>query len=148
MRFPQIVVFESDGVLAANLQPLAKETRWLVREPKQVPACLDLLRESGPKVLLLRLGRHLIRELTLLDEASSTNADVPVIVVCDNDDPALLSVAMDLGASYVLMPPLTRHILPELIEKVMRAQSEPTLARIASPTPVDPPNLTDADHDD
>ena len=35
MRLPQIVVYETDGWLAAQVSDLARENGWLVRESRQ-----------------------------------------------------------------------------------------------------------------
>lgn len=148
MRFPQVVVFENDGALAAHLRPWAAEGRWLLREPRQIPACLDSLRAGGPTVLVMRLGRHLFRELTLLDEAATAHPDVPIIVVTDTEDAALMSLILDLGASYVLMPPQPRNALPELVERMMRAEQERGQRRNNLAPPLDPATPTEAGHDD
>lgn len=132
MKHPQIVVFENDGLLAqylANLmpasldatQPEAARPRWLLRESRQVPACLNLLRAGGPSVLVLKVGRNLVRELAVLDEVHAALPDVPVIVVGDTDDEALEVLAFDLGAAYVLQPPEPRHHLVELVEHLLAA---------------------------
>ena len=57
MRHPQIVVFESDSLLARQLQETATANAWLLRESRQTPACMKLLRAGGPAVLVLRVGR-------------------------------------------------------------------------------------------
>jgi DNA-binding NtrC family response regulator len=119
LRLPQIVVFENDGSIAAHLKPLVAERRWLLREPRQGPACLHILKAGGPAVLVLKLGRHLLRELTLLDQAAVEAPDVPVVVVHDAEDAAIMSLALDLGATYILMPPHPRRLLPLLVEKML-----------------------------
>jgi hypothetical protein len=120
MKHPQIVVFETDGTLASYLQPLAQERRWLLREPRQGPACLQLLR-GGPAVLVLKIGRHLVRELTFLDEAHAAASDVPIVAVADGEDASLLGLTMELGATYVLQPPQPRQQLPEVVQSLMEA---------------------------
>jgi hypothetical protein len=137
MKHPQIVVFETDSTLASYLQPLALERRWLVRESRQGPACLELLR-GGPAVLVLKIGRHLVRELTFLDEAHAATPGVPIVAVGDAEDATLFGLTMELGASYVLFPPQPRHQLAEVVQSLMEA----TLRRLgmdAPPTESPPP---------
>ncbi len=124
MRHPQIVIFESDGLLAKLLAPTVAERRWLLRESRQVPACLNLLREGGPSLLVLKLGRNLIRELALLDRARTLLPDVPVIVVGDTVDAGLLAVVYELGALYVLLPPEPRTSLIALATQALTATIE------------------------
>lgn len=122
MRHPQIVLTETDGALAHILTPLAQERRWLLRESRQAPACLNLLKTGGPSVLVYKLGRHVIRELTFVDEVHRLRPDVPIIVVGDVEDIELMSLALELGASFVLQPPQPRSRLIELVDSLMRAQ--------------------------
>ncbi len=124
MKHPQIVIVETDGLLARLLEPLAKERRWLLRESRQAPACLNLLREGGPSLLVLKLGRNLIHELTLLDRVNVLLPDVPVIVVADSADGALQSLIYDLGALYVLAPPEPRPDLIGLAAQALQATIE------------------------
>jgi DNA-binding NtrC family response regulator len=134
MKYPQIVVFESDGLLARYLDALAAREKWLLREPRQVPACLNLLRAGGPSVLVLRVGRNLVRELAVLDDVYAALPDVPVIVVGDTADDALEVLAYDLGAAYVLQPPNPLQRLVGLVEKLMGANRE----RMGKLTPDEP----------
>ncbi|HEY7310966.1 MAG TPA: hypothetical protein VH643_16500 [Gemmataceae bacterium] len=84
MRHPQVLVYESDGRLADVLRPLAEKNKWLLREPRQLSACLRLLDRGGPGVLVLRthtlerelatLTRNLERDLTTLKPGESREA--------------------------------------------------------------------------
>lgn len=121
MQFPQVVVFESDGKLARHLAESASFNRWLMREVRQTDACLNWVRRRGPVVLVLKVGRNLQRELEMLDAVRSSMPDVPVIAVTDLDDPLLESLMYDLGATFVLLPPLRRSQLAELVERVMQS---------------------------
>ena len=136
MRHPQIVVFESDSLLARQLQETATANAWLLRESRQTPACMKLLRAGGPAVLVLRVGRDLRRELSLLDNVHSQLPDVPVIVVGNAENPALMSLAYDLGAAYVLFPPAPRLQLGELTEHLLRAAIERTRDSSTAPSTV------------
>jgi DNA-binding NarL/FixJ family response regulator len=122
MRYPQIVVFETGGKTARGLDPLiVRQHRWLLRETQQTPACLDLLRAGGPSVLVVKLGRNVVRELGFLDEVHARAPEVPVVVVADSDDTALMSLALELGASYVVQPPEPRATLVAVVESLMNA---------------------------
>jgi hypothetical protein len=118
MYHPQVVVWEGDGRLAALLRPLAEERRWLLREPRQVGAVLRLLRR-GPAVVVLKAGRDLERELTLVERVAWLFPDAAVVLVADSDLARLAGLAWDLGAAYVLVPPLPRERLPELVAALM-----------------------------
>ena len=67
MRHPQILVYERDGRLARLLSETAEVNRWALHEPRQVENCLNLLREGGPSVLVLRVGSKVESELELLE---------------------------------------------------------------------------------
>ena len=143
MKHPQIVVFETDGTLASYLQPVAQERRWLLRESRQGPACLELLR-GGPAVLVLKIGRHLVRELTFLDEAHAAAPDVPIVAVGDAEDATLFGLTMELGATYVLFPPEPRQQLPEVVQSLMEA----TLRRLGADAPPAEPQPEPKVHDE
>ena len=141
MRHPQLVVYENPGspsqqlerltaegapLLGQALGPLAKRNAWLFREPRQRPACMALLREARPSVLVLKLERKLLDELALLAEVHSACPDVPVLVVNDAKLPAeprgqVTALAYDLGARCVLFPPLSRPLLEEVVRAMMEA---------------------------
>jgi hypothetical protein len=140
MRFPQVLVYEADEALAAQLRRASKsrdstpdeprqppaslrlparsagETiRCWLRKPRQPQSCLRLLQAHGPGVLVLKLGRDLIRELTLLEAVSWRYPETATIVVGDAPNPVLAGLAWDLGADFVLLPPLRRDLLPDLV---------------------------------
>lgn len=121
MRHPQILVFEPDGRLAASLRLLAEERRWVLREPRQVGPCLRLLQQGGPGVLVIRLGRDLERELGLLERVARLRPGTGRVVVGDGDQTWLAGVAWDLGADFVLLPPMGRERLAEVVAGLMPA---------------------------
>ncbi len=104
MRHPQVLVYESDGRLAELLRREGKLQRWLVRESRGVEACLRLLARGGPSALVLRMGKDLVREATLLERVMEVFPDTAVIVVLDHDDARLSALTWDLGASFVVSP--------------------------------------------
>jgi DNA-binding NtrC family response regulator len=120
VRHPQVLVYESDGRLAEVLRPLAEKNKWLLREPRQLSACLRLLDRGGPGVLVLRLSRDRERELALLEQLSWLHPDVSPILVADGEQASLSSLAWDLGVSWVLLPPQTRERLAEMVASLMR----------------------------
>jgi DNA-binding NarL/FixJ family response regulator len=115
MRHPHVLVWESDGRLAALLRPLAEERRWVLREPRQAAAVLRLLRAAGPGVVVIKAGRDLEREMSLLERVAWHFPDVATVLVADSDHARLAGLAWDLGASYVLVPTQPRERLPEIV---------------------------------
>src|SRR3989442_7652374 len=65
MQFPQILVYESDGFLAAMLRETAKTKRWALREARKPESCLRLLQALCPTVLVLKIATHAKREAGL-----------------------------------------------------------------------------------
>jgi hypothetical protein len=134
MRHPLVVVFETDGRLAAQLR---QPGRWSLREPRQPEACLRLLRPAGRGVLVLKLGsvprrevtlleqgqgeeaalaeRALVRELTLLERVTWLCPEAATVVVGDADHADLAALCWDLGAAYVSFPPRPRDWLPDVV---------------------------------
>lgn len=127
MKHPQIVVYETDGWLAAQVKRLAAENGWLVREVRDASACIALLCDGRPSVLLLKLEKDLLEGLTLLTDCRTNAPDCPVVLVSDvkMDGAAqrmqLMTLAFDLGARYVLFPPLQQPIIEDLVAGFMAA---------------------------
>lgn len=119
MRQPQLLIHEFDGRLADSLRETARSQSWALRETRQVDACLRLLRNPGPAVLVVRLGRDLQHELTLLERVSALRPEASTVAVGDTEDSMLASLAWDLGASYVLFPPQSRDWLPGIVAGLM-----------------------------
>jgi hypothetical protein len=126
MRHPCVVVCETDGRLAALLEPppvkKGQKPAWIVREARQADACLRLLGRGGPCVLVIKVGRDLEQELTLLERASALYPEVRSVLVGDLEHASLAGLAWDLGASYVLFPPQTRDRLPEIVTALLRPE--------------------------
>src|SRR6266568_7279935 len=139
MQFPQILVYESDGLLAAMLRETAKTKRWALREARKPESCWRLLQTLCPTVLVLKIATHAKREaglpvkeedeqqraadrekeqvqsLELLAGVHETLPETAVVAVGDAEDASLESLAWDFGASYVLMPPQSRQMLPDIV---------------------------------
>jgi len=127
MKHPQVVVYESDGWLADQVRRLAGENAWLVRESRRADACLNLLEDGRPTVLLLRLERELLDGLTLLSQVAERAPDCPVVLVSDvkmegaEQRAQLAALAFDLGARYVLFPPLQQPVIEDLVAGLLGA---------------------------
>lgn len=119
MRCPQVLVYETDGLLAHWLRRVGKESDWSVREPRRLESCLRLLRRGHPTVLVLKVGQDLERELTLLERVSWLFPEVATVVVGDAENPVLAGLAWDLGAAFVLFPPLPRELLFDTIGRLL-----------------------------
>lgn len=126
MRHPQLVIYEDAGELASLLEPLAKEHSWLVRESRQTGACLNLLKQVRPAVLVLKL-RELVAEFELIAGLNEQAPDVSIILVSDvklesaEQRLNLSGLAFDLGVSYVMFPPLEGTLLEDLVTGLMNA---------------------------
>lgn len=132
MRYPQVLIYESDGQLAGQLRSQAEEQKWSLREPRSLEASLRLLRRGGPAVLVIKLGRDLVRELILLDRAHELYPDAGLVVVGDRDDPTVAALAWDLGAAFVLMPPSPRTLLPEIVRGLLTPSFEPPRSAVTT----------------
>lgn len=124
MKYPQVLVYETDGRLAGQLRALCQERSWVLREPRRLESCLQLLRPGGPAVLVLKLGTDLIRELSILERVRLLCPTTAVIVVSDTEPGPFTALAWDLDASFVLAPPLARSDLPELVESLLSTRAE------------------------
>jgi hypothetical protein len=124
MRMPQVLIHESDGRLAGQLKDLIEVRRWLLREVRGVPGCLEVLKRGGPAVLVIRLGQDLERELDLLEQVAWQHPDTGRVVVGESDHPRLAGLAWDLGADAVLFTPPARERLPEVVAALLGAPLE------------------------
>jgi hypothetical protein len=125
VQYPQVLVYEGDGRLAALLRPAIEARKWSLREPRGLAACIRLLRRGGPGVLVVKIGRDLEHELALLERVAWLFPDTATVVVGESDKAALAGVAWDLGAAYVLFPPQPRERLPEIVVGLMKFPGEP-----------------------
>jgi DNA-binding response OmpR family regulator len=123
MRTARLIVFESDGRLAAALRQLAADRGWSLREPRRQETVLRLLERGGPNLLLIRAGRDLEREFTLLARVTERHPGAAVVLLSDSDHPRLLGLGWDLGATYVLTADQARGRLIEVVEGLLRAEA-------------------------
>jgi hypothetical protein len=121
VQHTQLLVYESDGRLAALLRPLAESNAWFLRQPRQTEACLRLLERGGPAVLVVRAGRDLEQELSLVDLVRFRHPDVHVVLVCGAEHARLVGLAWDLGASWVCLFPQPAGDLATVIAGLLGA---------------------------
>jgi len=144
MKQPQVIVLEADGWLTKQLRELANESRWLVRAARTPEAALTLARGLGPVLLLVQFepADEKPAPFALIADVHRLAPDVPVIAVADSKLPdaeraAWTAALLDLGARYVLFPPLTRPILEDVVSGLLTA----TIRRVIGdevPVPVKP----------
>ena len=128
MRAPQLIVLEYDRGLARNLSDLAAEGAWLVRDARDTDTALSLARDRGPSVLLVQVepADDKPAPLALIATVRRERPDVPVVAVSDvklndTDRVAWTAALFDLGARYVLFPPLTKPVLEDVVSGLMAA---------------------------
>lgn len=157
MRHPQLVIVAADDWLARQLGPLAGEGRWLVRQPRTSDTALSLAREAGrPTVLfvLVEPGGEKADSFTLIADTHRLAPDAAVVAVSDlklseADRVAWTAVLLDLGARYVLFPPLSRPVLEDVASGLMAAAVRRVVggAPLAAPPPAaDVIDLADEGH--
>ena len=121
MRSAQVLVIENDSLLTAMLEGLVVERqRCLLRHPRDLTECLEMLRESGQSVVVLRLGRQVEEEMRLLAEVAYHYPDTGLVVVGEAVQAPLAGLTWDLGADYVLILPQPREMLPEIVGGLLR----------------------------
>jgi DNA-binding NtrC family response regulator len=118
MRQAQMLVYEADGRLAQLLRGGVEQRGWRLREVRQPESVLEVLREGGP-VLVLKLGRDLHEELTLLEQVKWAYPDTAVVVISNADHAEQTALIWDLGASCVLLPGDSLAELPEVVLGLM-----------------------------
>jgi hypothetical protein len=130
MRYPQLVIHEPDGALARALREFAEQKRWVVRQPKRVDSCIRLLASGQPCVLVLRAGRDMMREMTLLERSCWLCPETPVVVVSEPENIPLNGLAWHLGVSCIVAPKQTPELLPAVVAGLMeRSCANPRSAR-------------------
>ena len=126
MRHPQVLVYESDGRLAELLRRESKVRGWSVREPRSIDACLRLLSRGGPNALILKMGKDLVREATLLERVNWLFPDTAAFVISETEDERLAALTWDLGASLIVSPALQRYSLVDLVAGFLERESDRT----------------------
>ena len=121
MRHAQLITYGLEDPTAEPLQKLAQDLGVALRVTRNAKSCLNLLRQGAAGVLLLRVGRHLETEFSLLAQATQQFPHVETIVWADADHPRLAGLAWDLGARAVSasgpddegLRDMIRRLLPE-----------------------------------
>jgi hypothetical protein len=130
MRYPQIVVYEKDTSLTEVLRPIADEESWLILQSRKPSVCLKWLRDSRSTVLFVKFETDLVEELQLILDAHKVEPDAAIVVVSeiklDSQEQRmnLTTLAYDLGASFVLFPPLSQALLEDVVSGLMSAVSQ------------------------
>lgn len=126
MRYPHLVICAFDDWVANQLKPLVAEQKWVLRECRQPAAALAAACEPRPTVLLVQVDPNAdaLAPLSLVADAARAAPDVAVAVVSDAklneaDRAAWTAAVFDLGARFVLFPPLTRPVLEDLVSGLM-----------------------------
>lgn len=119
MQHPQIILYEGDEFLHRQLEEEAKQRRWSLRQASRPAGCLSLLAKNQPTVVVLKVGRDLSTEFGILERIHFLHPEIPTVVTIDRQDSSLISLAWDLGASYVLVSPQDRSHLPGIVVGLM-----------------------------
>jgi hypothetical protein len=122
MRRPQLIVLDPE--IARHLADHAAEHRWVVRPAKTLNAARELARDRRPTVAFLTFSPADPAAVALTAELHRAAPDTAVVAVSDEklsepDRAAWTAMLMDLGARYVLFPPLTKAVLEDLAGGLM-----------------------------
>lgn len=127
MRAPQVVVFEADGWIAKQLRELTGENRWLIQSARSVDAALSLAKRQ-PTVVFVQFEREEEKPapFELIAAVRRLAPDTPVVAVADVKLPdaeraAWTAALFDLGARFVLFPPLSKPVLEDVASGLMAA---------------------------
>jgi DNA-binding NtrC family response regulator len=120
MRTAQVLLVANDSRLTAMLERVVSKERCLLRQPRDLGECVELLREGGSTVLVLRVGRNLETEMELLAEVAYQYPDAGIVVVGEAVHASLAGLAWDLGADYVFLLPQPGEMLPEIVAGLLR----------------------------
>jgi hypothetical protein len=150
MHAPQVVVLEADGWIARHLKDIAAGGAWLVRGTRGAGSALRMASERRPCVLIVQaeLAEEEPDALRLIADARRACPDVPVVVASDvklseADRAAWTAALFDLGARYVLFPPLTQPVLEDVVSgllaaavrRVVGASTGPAAPKATKPKP-------------
>lgn len=141
MRSPQLVILETDGWIAKQLRELASESRWLMQAARSTDTARSLAQRQ-PTVLLVQFepGEDKPAPLQLVADVHTSAPDTPIVAVADVKLPdaeraAWTAALLDLGARYVLFPPLTKPVLEDVVSGLMAA----TIRRVVGEMPAAAP---------
>jgi hypothetical protein len=157
MRAPQLVILEADGWVAKQLRELAGESRWLVQSARSVDGALSLAKRQ-PTVLFVQFEPEEDKPapLELIAAVRRLAPDTPVVAVADVKLPdaeraAWTAALFDLGARFVMFPPLIKPVLEDAASGLMAAAIRRVVGDAPStpalPTPAEEPVLDLADEE-
>jgi hypothetical protein len=119
---PQLVALDPE--VAGRLSAVAADNGWLVRHAKSLTAARELARDRRATVAFLTFSPAAPAVVALVAELHRAAPDVAVVAVSDEklsepDRAAWTAVLMELGARYVLFPPLRQPVLEDLASGLM-----------------------------
>jgi hypothetical protein len=121
VRTPQIVVCESERWAAELLRGTAEVWQWPLRELRDEAAIVRALRQGGPSVLVFEIGGDLERDLALFGRLTWLCPEASAVAVSQVASAELTGLAWDVGADYVLAPPLPRDALLPVVLGLMES---------------------------
>ncbi len=119
MRYPQLVVYETERWIADLVYGTAGTWKWTLREVRQPDACLRVLHQGGPSVMVLELGAGKQQDLELLENITRLCPETATVVVSHSPESNLVGLIWDLGATVVLCPPYVREALLVIVQRLM-----------------------------
>ena len=119
MRHAQLITYGLDDAAAERLQALMRSRGIGLRSTRNAAACLNLMRQGAVGVLLLRIGRNLEAEFTLLAQVAQQFPRIAPVVWGGADHPRLAGLAWDLGARAVLLAPQDHEHLDDVILRLL-----------------------------
>jgi hypothetical protein len=122
MRHAQVLVWETESGIAELLRTRAALEEWSLREIRRREECLALLRPGANQGLVIKIGRDADAEFQLVEQVTRLFPETAVVVVGDSENQAWAELAWDLGASFVLMPPLARPLLLDVVSSLVDAR--------------------------
>ncbi len=138
MKAPLLLIRAPDDWLATQLRDWAADRKWVVRAANQWGAFAAAVAPRRPCVAFLQAELTADAWAVALADLHRRHPDAAAVVVSDtklSDDlrASVAAAAVDLGARFVLFPPLTRQGL----EDVAGGLAEVVLARATATGPAD-----------
>ena len=145
MQYPQLIILESAGWVARQLADWIRENRWLVREPRSPNGVLLHVREPRPTVVMIEIDPASDRSeaIALISRLHEQHSDLPLVAISDvklpdTDRAVWTATLLDLGARYVLFPPVTQSVLEDVASGLMEATIRRVVGGEASRIPPTP----------
>jgi len=122
---PQILIFAFDDWLSNQLREAAAERRWLIHEVRRLDSFRTAIAEVRTRVIVVQLERAEAGEIyTAIVQLLKIQPETPIVIVSDTKVPEVERAEwaarwFDLGARFVMFPPLTRAILEDAVVGLM-----------------------------